>query len=176
MGNPESRLSRFPIPGHALGARVGHWFAGLLLLYCLFLIQTLLSPYGPDLVLLVLLTIAMRESRFAAALLGFLAGLCLDLASPHSAGANIVVYAGFAYVVALVRGFLNPSPWHTLIFISLGLLLRYAVLSIVRALPPGSFGSSPLTSVTVAAGLTLLLALPAEAVISRTLYRRWKSS
>jgi rod shape-determining protein MreD len=142
--------------------------AALGLLYLFFLIQASTAPWFPDLVLLGLVAISLHESRAASALLGGFAGLCLDMASPVFAGANLLLLASTGYGVALLRTFFYRARWATLLFVLTALALKWTILAVVGPGLPG------LPALLVSSTLTLLLAPLAELGLGRLLYPGWQ--
>lgn len=137
------------------------------LVYILFLVQAGLSPYCPDLVLLALLAFALHERPLAVTLLGLLGGLLVDLTAPATAGTAILTYTALAYGAASLQGLLYRARWSVLLLVVVGLAVRHAVPVLTGTGFPGW------TVVALSGGLTLLLAIPAELLISRIFYRRW---
>ncbi|MGH3385890.1 MAG: rod shape-determining protein MreD [Nocardioidaceae bacterium] len=66
----------------------------------------------PDLVLLVVISLALSRGPEYAAVVGFLAGLMLDLAPPadHTAGRWALAFVVVAYLAGLAR---RDAPWST---------------------------------------------------------------
>ncbi|MBM3314947.1 rod shape-determining protein MreD [candidate division WOR-3 bacterium] len=139
----------------------------LAVLYVLFLVQAWLAPFGPDLVLIFLLTLSLHEARLAATLLGAFAGLCLDLTNPSHLGTNIVAYSAIGYVTASLHGLVYRGRWYLVVLALLGLALRAGLHALSGAGLPAPM---PLS---VSAGLTVLLAVPADLVLGRVFGRRW---
>jgi rod shape-determining protein MreD len=140
----------------------------LVLLYILFLVQASATRLSPDLVLLTLVAVSLRENRLLSTLAGAFAGLCLDLTSPAFVGANLLVYALAGYGVASLGTLLHHSRWATWLFVLAALVLKWAGSAL---LGPGLPGLIPLA---VSSGLTLLLAPLAEFGLTRLLYPGWQ--
>ncbi len=139
----------------------------LLLLYGLFLVQAWFTPFSPDLVLLLLAVLSLHEGRLAATLLGAFAGLCLDLTAPGHLGTNFVTYSAFAYLTASLHGLVYRGRWYFVVLALLGLALRAGLHALTGAGLPGPL---PLA---VSAGLTVVLAVPADLLFGRLFARRW---
>jgi len=140
------------------------------LLYVLFLVQSLLAPWGPDLLLVSLVALAVHEDRVTAALLAFFGGLCLDLLSPSTMGAGILTLTVLAYAAASLRAIVYRARWYVLALVLAGFLLKFAVLALAGA---GSPGPAPLV---VSGLLTLGVAFPVEMAVARVFYPGWKAS
>ena len=135
----------------------------LALFYLLCLIQLGIPPYGPDLVLLGLLVFALHEDRLRAALFGFFCGLVLDLTLPAGLGSTAFAYALFSYSVSSLHSLIYRGQWHLVFLAAAGLLIRAALHAL-------SAGPVALPALAVSAGLTLVLALPADRLLSRAFY------
>jgi cell shape-determining protein MreD len=139
---------------------------GLLLLYALFLLQVLLAPFGPNLVVLGVLALALHESRARATLFGLAGGLLLDTASPGSFGAACLVLSGAGWLTALLHSVAARGRWYiivlSLLVVGLGLLAGWLA---------GAGLPSPFPAV-VSAALTVALAVPVELLVGRILYHR----
>jgi rod shape-determining protein MreD len=139
---------------------------GLLLLYALFLVQVLLAPFGPDLVVLAVLAFALHEGRAAATLFGFAGGLLLDTASPGSFGAACFVLAGAGWLTALLHLVAARGRWYIIV---LSLLVFGLRLLVGRLAGAGLPAPLPLAA---SAALTVALAVPVELLVGRLFFRR----
>ena len=141
----------------------------VLLVYLLCLIQLSIGPFGPDLVLIALFVFALHENRLVATLLAFFAGLVLDIATPSNLGVGIAAYAALTYGTASLHSIVYRSRWHLLALVLAGLVAKDTVLHLARA------GTPSLLPLAVSAGLTLLLVHPADRLLVRMFYPRWKT-
>lgn len=141
--------------------------AALLYLFCL--IQIGFAPFAPDLVLLALFVVALHASRLAATALALFCGLCLDLASPATLGASILAYTALTYGASSLHSFVYRGRWHMLAIALAGLALKYLVHYLARV------GLPPTIPLVVSSMLTLILAMPAERLLSGLFYTRWKT-
>jgi rod shape-determining protein MreD len=89
-----------------------------LLLATAALFQTALFPllglggFRPDLLLLVVLAVALRDGALPGIRVGFAAGLLTDLAVAQSpAGLAALVYTGIGYTVGVARPYLAPDSF-----------------------------------------------------------------
>jgi rod shape-determining protein MreD len=139
-----------------------------MLLYLLFMIQASLNQWWPDLVLLGLVVISLHENRFASALAGAFAGLCLDVTNPAFLGVHMATLAASGYGVAVLRSLFYRARWATLLFTAMALALKWTVVGLVGAGLPG------LPALLTSSALTLLLAPLAELGLVGLLYRRWQ--
>jgi rod shape-determining protein MreD len=144
--------------------------AAALLLYALFLVQSNLTVYGPDLVLLALVVFALHEERLPASLLGFFAGFCLDLTTPASAGAGALAFAGVGWLGATLRRLLYRSNWSATLLTAVGLVLRWCLLALAAA------PRLDLPRLAVPTVLTLLLSPLVAWLLSRLFYPAWKAA
>ncbi len=142
----------------------------LALLYVLFIVQAMLSPWGPDLLLIVVLVLAIHEDRLTVVLLAFFSGLCLDLLSPASIGAGILVFVGLAYGATSLRTVVYRARWYVAALVLTGFLLKQLVFGLAGGGAPGFL---PLL---VSGLLTVVLAVPAELAAVRLFYPAWKQS
>jgi rod shape-determining protein MreD len=86
------------------------------LLVTAIVLQTALFPslellgFRPDLVLLVVLAVGLRDGSLSGLRVGFVAGLLTDLlVSQAPLGLSILVYTGIGYAVGLARPYLAPD-------------------------------------------------------------------
>jgi cell shape-determining protein MreD len=140
-----------------------------LLLYALFLLQLNLTRWGPDLLLLAVVVIALHEGRLAATAYGLFAGLLVDLTAPAFAGAGLVALGGVALFAATLRDLFYRGKWSVTLVALVGLALKWALAALA-----GSLSLEPLPLV-VAAGLTLAASPVAAAALGRLLYPAWKN-
>lgn len=143
-------------------------FFAFLLLYMLFLVQTSVTPWWPDLILLGLIVVSLHETRIASALAGAFAGLCLDVTSPAFTGTFLFTMAATGYGVALLRSLFYRARWATLLFVAMALVLKWAAVGLLGPGLPG------LPALFLSSALTLALAPLAELVLTRLIYRGWQ--
>lgn len=138
-----------------------------LLVYLLFLVQAGLPAWAPDLVLLALVVFALHETRLVAALLGMLAGLCLDLTAPLQLGANMLFFTAVGYLVAALRGWFYRGRWSVPLLTLGALAVKWLLLLALGATAAG------LLPPVISTILTLLLAPLAGYAMALVFYRRW---
>jgi rod shape-determining protein MreD len=143
-------------------------FVAFVLLYLLFMIQASVNQWWPDLVLLGLIVVSLHENRFASALAGAFAGLCLDVTSPSFLGAHLVTLAATGYGVAVLRTVFYRARWATFLFTAMALALKWVVVGLIGAGLPG------LPALLTSSVLTLLLAPLAELGLAGLLYHGWQ--
>ena len=135
-----------------------------ILLYALFLVHLLIAPWGPDLVLLFVLAIAVHETRLAATAGGIIGGLLLDIASPASLGINTLVYGIVSYATAVLHDIITRGRFYIAALALLALCVKYLAQLLIGS---GAAGVGP---VLVSSATTLALAVPVEWAVAR-LYR-----
>ncbi len=135
-------------------------------IYVLFLVQAALTPWSPDLLLLAVVIIALREQRLPATLYGAWAGLLAGLTGPETLGINLFLHAGLGHGIASLHAVAYRSRWYLLLLVAAGLLLKVVTGFVVGVRP--AWGPQLVVSML----LTLALALPAEFAASRTLDRQ----
>lgn len=143
-------------------------FIGLLL-YLLFLVQVIAVRYSqvwPDIVLLTVLVAALHETRFAATLLGIVAGFFLDLTVPANLGANMLGLGLVGYVASAARGYFYPAPWFFPLLVAGALMLRMGVAALT------GMPLSPLVLQAASSVLTVGISLPVRHVLKCLFYRR----
>ena len=145
-------------------------FVAFVLIYLLFLVQTNITQWWPDLVLLALIVVSLHESRFTSTLVGGLVGLCLDMTNPAFTGTHLVTLAATGYGVSLLRALFYRARWATLLFVAMALVLKWVA---VAAIGPGLPG---LAALAVSSGLTLALAPLAELALSGLFYHGWQTA
>lgn len=142
-------------------------FAGLLL-YGLFIIQSYLTVWGPDLVLLAVAVFALHEERLAAVLLGVWAGLCLDLAAPPAAGVHLAAFALTAWFGPTIRNHLYRSTWSATLHVVIGIGLKWVLLML------NGHSRVELLPWIVSSGTTVILSPFFARLLGRVYYRRWQ--
>lgn len=144
-------------------------FSIIVMLYALCLAQIGFAPFFPDLLLLSLFVVSLHENRLSSTLLGFLSGLCLDLSSPAYLGCNTLLYAGCAYGASSLHSLIYRGRWHMLVLAAIGLTLKYVLFFLCGV------GLPPVGALLVSSGITLLLAAPADRLLSHLLYAKWQT-
>ncbi len=139
-----------------------------LTLYGLFIIQSYLTVWGPDLVLLTVAVFALHEGRLAAVLLGLWAGLCLDLVAPPAAGIHLATLALTAWFGPTIRNHLYRSTWSATLLVVVGIGLRWTILMLT------GHNRVELLPWVVSSGATLILSPFFARLLGRVYYRRWQ--
>ena len=143
-------------------------FLVILLAYLLAILQLGMRAYFPDLLLLLVVTVAVFEERNFAIVIGFLAGLFLDLGNPVLFGANMLIYLVIGYGVILVRRVVYEKISYAVALCGAALAVKYALRYVLtQSLPAG-------WELLVACGLTLLLLWPVHSLIRVLFGYRWK--
>lgn len=142
-----------------------HQLSAFLLIYLLFIIQAGFLPQGPDFILLAVIVFALHENQVVATLLGFFAGLFLDLINPSTFGIKMLTYSIIGYGVTLLHNLFYRSRWQPVIFTFIALLFKTGLESIAGT------RLQPLTLILIAA-LTLILSPFAEPALSRLFYKK----
>uniref|UniRef100_A0A7C1NNM9 Rod shape-determining protein MreD n=1 Tax=candidate division WOR-3 bacterium TaxID=2052148 RepID=A0A7C1NNM9_UNCW3 len=132
----------------------------IMILYCSFIIQTAILLGGPDLSLLILITLALYEDKVTSTLAGFLIGFCFDLIVPYKLGVNMFSLSIIGYFVNIMRSFFYRSFWQPIVFALVGILIKNSFL-LINGMPLS------LSSLLITALLTLSFSLPVE----RTMYK-----
>ncbi len=116
---------------------------------------------GPDLALLVVICAGLVRGPSYAALVGFAAGLVLDLAPPadHTAGRWALSLVLVGYVTGLVRSDTKASVPATLVTVAAGAFIGTSIFALTGLVlrEPGVDVSSALEVVPTAVGYDLLL-------------------
>ena len=135
-------------------------------IYVLFILQSTLAPWSPDLLLLAVIILALREKRLPATLYGAWAGLLAGLTGPETVGMSLFLHSGLGYGIASLHTIAYRSRWYLLLLVAAGLLLK-----VVAGF---AMGIRPSWSLQLASSilLTLVLALPAESIAGRALQRQ----
>lgn len=136
----------------------------ILLLYCSFIIQTTILFWGPDLSLLILLTLATYEDKVTSTLAGFLTGFCFDLIVPYKLGVNMFSLSIIGYFVNIMRGFFYRSLWQPILFALVGIMIKNAFF-IINGMPLSPF------MFLVNALLTLSFSLPVERTMNKLFFQ-----
>jgi len=143
-------------------------FLLILLAYLLALLQLGMRAYFPDLLLLLVVTAAVFEERNFAVLIGFLAGLFLDLGNPALLGANMLIYLVAGYGVILARRVVYEKISYAVVLCAGALVLKYALGWVLT-------GTLPVAGeLLLACCLTLLLLPPVHQLIKLLFGYRWK--
>jgi rod shape-determining protein MreD len=159
-------------------------FAASLLLVAVVVQVAVLAPLRlpgatPDLVLVVVVALALVHGSMAGSIIGFLAGLTLDLAPPadHAVGQEAFVLCLVGYLAGLVRSDERRSALVPMIVVAAsaaGAVLLYAVIGVVLGDPRISVGRVLLTlPPTVTYALVLApFVVPTVGAVARRLERR----
>lgn len=130
----------------------------------------------PDLVLLVVIAAALVRGPTYAALLGFIAGLVLDLAPPadHTAGRWALAFVIVGYLTGLAKPTGRPSVLGTVLVVAAGAFIGTSVYALTGMVlgDPGVSMSSVSTVVPLAVGYDVVLTpfvIPLVVVIFRRL-------
>ncbi len=142
----------------------------IVMLYVVCLVQIGFAPYSPDLLLLLLFVVSLHENRLLSTLLGFFSGLCLDLSSPACLGCGTLLYAGCAYGASSLHSLIYRGRWHMLILATIGLTLKYVLFFLCGA------GLPPVRALLISSCTTLLLAVPADLLLSHLFYAKWQTA
>jgi rod shape-determining protein MreD len=143
-------------------------FLLILLAYLLAMLQLGMRSWFPDLLLLLVVTVAVFEERNFAILVAFVAGLFLDLGNPGLLGANMLIYLVVGYGVILARRVVYEKISYAVVLCAGALVLKYALgFALAQTLPAW-------WELLVACGLTLLLLLPVHRLIKLLFGYRWK--
>jgi len=143
-------------------------FLVILLAYLLAILQLGMRAYFPDLLLLLVVTVSVFEDRNFAIVIGFLAGLFLDLGSPGLFGANMLIYLVIGYGVILARRVVYEKISYAVALCAAALVLKYVLRLILTQTMPAGW------ELLVACGLTLLLLVPVHRLIRLLFGYRWK--
>ena len=143
-------------------------FLVILLAYLLAILQLGMRAYFPDLLLLLVVTVAVFEERNFAIVIGFLAGLFLDLGNPTLFGANMLVYLVIGYGVILARRVVYEKISYAVALGGAALAVKYALRYILTQSFPAGW------ELLVACLLTLLLLWPVHSLIKVLFGYRWK--
>jgi len=140
----------------------------IVLVYVLAMIQLGVRAYVPDLLLLLVLTVAVFEDRNFALVVGLLAGAFLDAGNPNLLGSNMIIYLLIAYGVTRVRRMFYERVLYMLVFGALALVIKYGLTYALTTTLPLQW------HVAVSCGLTLALLVPVYRLV-KTLFRyQWK--
>jgi rod shape-determining protein MreD len=130
----------------------------------------------PDLVMLVVIVAALSRGPEYGAVIGFAAGLLVDLAPPadHIAGRWALAMLVVGWLTGLVRADSSLSPVSTLLTVAAGVFIGTSVFAISGIVlgEPGTTVSSALRVIPVAVGYDVLLAplvIPLVGVVFRRL-------
>lgn len=144
----------------------------LIAFWILVAVQTALVPAvrildaRPDLPFVLVLLVALREGAAGGALAGFVAGLFVDLNSPHTLGVSSLVNAVLAFAVGSFADRLVRESFATRFGVALvATLLRDAL--VVLGTEPAELGRALLRSAAPGALYTALLAVPLMALLER---------
>jgi rod shape-determining protein MreD len=143
-------------------------FLLILLAYLLAMLQLGMRAWFPDLLLLLVVTAAVFEERDFAILIGFLAGLFLDLGNPGLLGANMLIYLVVGYGVVLARRVVYEKISYAVVLCAGALALKYTLGWLLTGTLPVAW------ELLLACGLTLLLLLPVHQLIKLLFGYRWK--
>ncbi len=132
----------------------------ILLLYCSFIVQTAILLGGPDLSLLILITLALYNDKVTSTLAGFLIGLCFDLIVPYKLGVNMLSLSIIGYFVNIMRNFFYRSLWQPIFFALVGIIIKNAFL-LINGMPLS------LSSLLITTLLTLSFSLPVERIMNK---------
>ncbi len=136
----------------------------ILLLYCSFIVQTAILFGGPDLSLLILITLALYDDKVTSTFAGFLIGLCFDLIVPYKLGVNMFSLSIIGYFVNIMRNFFYRSLWQPIFFALVGIIIKNAFL-LINGMPLS------LSSLLITALLTLSFSLPVERIMNKLFFQ-----
>ena len=140
----------------------------ILLVYLLAMAQLGARAFVPDLLLLLVLTVAVFEDRNFALVVGLLAGLFLDAGNPSLLGANMAIYLLIAYGVTLVRRMVYERVLYMLVFGAVALAIKYGLtLALSLTLPVW-------WQVPISCALTLVLLVPVYRLVKFLFRYQWK--
>lgn len=143
-------------------------FLSLLALYFAFLLETGITRYPPDLVLLVLLIFALNETKKMVLGLSLFAGFCLDLVNPMTFGFNLLLCLLIGYGISALKEKIYYGKRHLVILLIIVLSVKYALgFLFFRSIPP-------LLEIIISGFVTLALILPGEWVLERIFAKLWK--
>ena len=143
-------------------------FLVILLAYLLAILQLGMRAYFPDLLLLLVVTVSVFEERNFAIVIGFLAGLFLDLGNPGLLGTNMLIYLVIGYGVILARRVVYEKVSYAVALCAGALVVKYALRYVLTGSLPAVW------ELLVACGLTLLLLWPVHSLIKVLFGYRWK--
>jgi rod shape-determining protein MreD len=143
-------------------------FFCLFSIYLAFLIQTAITRYSPDLVLLVLLVFALYERKGLVLGLSLFAGFCLDLVNPTNFGFNLIICLIAGFGVNALQEIIYHGGRYIFILLGLVLALKYLLgFLLLKANPP-------LFELVMSSLITLILVIPLHSLIRRLFPNQWK--
>jgi len=143
-------------------------FLVILLAYLLAVLQLGTRAYFPDLLLLLVVTESVFEERNFAIIVGFLAGLFLDVGNPALLGTYMIIYLVIGYGVILVRRVVYEKISYAVALCGAALIVKYGLtLALTQVLPVG-------WQILISCTLTLVLLVPVHRLIRLLFGYRWK--
>lgn len=143
-------------------------FWTLLIIYLAFLIQTAITRYSPDLVILLLLIFALYESKSIVIILSLFAGFCLDMVNPQIFGFNLMICLLAGFGVNALQEYIYYGSRYLIILLALVLFLKYLLILLLFKT------YLPISEVIISGLITLVLVLPLHRLIQRFLPGQWK--
>ncbi len=102
----------------------------ILVLYVVFLIQTLITQPQVDLVLLILVIFALHDTQADALILGAWAGILLGLTNPMHFGFHIALMTAIAFASNHIRRFIYKYISYFIGIILIAILFKYLIFLI----------------------------------------------
>jgi len=143
-------------------------FLTLFFIYLAFLIQTAITRYTPDLVLLLLLIFALYESKSVVLILSLFAGFCLDLVNPQIFGFNLMICLLAGFGVNALQEYIYYGNRYLFILLGLVLVIKYLLIFLLFKT------SLPFTEIILSGLITLILVFPLHILFRRILPSKWK--
>jgi cell shape-determining protein MreD len=143
-------------------------FWTLLIIYLAFLIQTAVTRFPPDLVILLLLIFALYESKSIVIILSLFAGFCLDMVNPQIFGFNLMICLLAGFGVNALQEYIYYGSRYLIILLALVLFLKYLLILLLFKT------YLPISEVIISGLITLVLVIPLHRLIQRFLPGQWK--
>jgi|UniRef100_A0A7C6A8Y9 rod shape-determining protein MreD len=143
-------------------------FFRFLIIYLLFLLQTGIGRYAPDLVLLAVLIFALSAAPKTTLGLSLFAGFCLDLVNPMTFGFNLLICLITGFGIQSLQKLVYYGHRYLFLFLLIVLGLKYGLgFLIFGAIPP-------IPEIIVSGLITLILVLPFNFIFDRLVANPWR--
>lgn len=143
-------------------------FFRFIIIYILFLIQTGMTRYAPDLVLLAVLIFALSAPQKTTLSLCLFAGFCLDLINPMTFGFNLLICLITGFGIQSLQKLVYYGHRYLFVFLLIILVLKYGLgFLLFKTIPP-------IAEIIVSSLITLILVLPFNFIFDRLVCNPWK--
>jgi len=140
----------------------------LLFIYFAFLIQSAITHFTPDLVLMLVVIFALYWRKSSVLILSLLAGFCLDLVNPTIFGFNLIICLAAGFSINSLQEYIYHGGRYLVVFLGLVLIVKYLLALILFK------ASLPFVEFVLSSLITLILVVPFNWLIQSLLPSQWK--